>query len=74
MRLLHMPVLTPERIETRLGARIAAPPAFAPYVEGLHTLAACGPFTLIDAKRVDRSGRGWLIDLARMIRGAATGA
>lgn len=74
VRLLHMPVLTPERIETRLGARIAAPPAFAPYVEGLHTLAACGPFTLIDAKRVDRSGRGWLIDLARMIRGAATGA
>lgn len=77
IRLLHFPLLTPDRIETRLGARIAPTAACAPFTEGLHTLCGCGPVTLLDVKRVDRSGRGWLIDLARRLRGtgpAPTGA
>lgn len=38
------------------------------YSSGLHTLSACGPLTLIDVKRIDRSrGRQWL-DLKRRAR------
>ena len=65
--------LDPTRIETRLGNPIVAPPGAAPFTEGLHTLAGCGDVTLVDVKRVDRTGRGWLIDLARALRGAAAG-
>jgi hypothetical protein len=38
------------------------------HTEGFHTLSACGPFTLIDVKRIDRSrARQWL-DLRRRFR------
>lgn len=73
IRPLRFPRLDPERIETELGDAITAPRAAAPYSEGLHTLAGCGDVTLVDVKRVDRSGRGWLIDLARAFRAAASG-
>jgi len=65
IRLLHFAALTPDRVDARLGRRIAPGAGFAPFDAGLHTLAACGPVTLIDAKRIDRSGRGLAIDLVR---------
>ncbi len=66
IRILRFTRLSPDRVETELGPPILAP-ADQPYREGLHTLAGCGPVTLIDAKKVDRTGRGWLIDLQRTL-------
>jgi hypothetical protein len=66
VRILRFDRLTPDAIEAELGPPIL-PPRDVPYDEGFHTLAACGPFTLIDAKRIDRTGRGWLIDLGRAL-------
>lgn len=69
IRILRFTRLSPDAVETELGPPIVAP-AETRYREGLHTLSACGPVTLIDAKKVDRSGRGWLLDLARLLRRA----
>jgi hypothetical protein len=66
IRILRFPRLSPDRIETDLGPAISLSPGNA-YTDGFHTLARCGPVTLIDAKRIDRSGRGWLIDLRRAL-------
>jgi hypothetical protein len=68
LSLLHFPILTPDRVEMTLGTRLTAPPAFAPYVEGMHTLSAAGPVTLIDAKRTELSLRGLAIEARREIR------
>jgi len=67
VRILRFNRLTPDTVEVEIGPPLR-PPADTRYREGFHTLAACGPVTLIDAKRIDRSGRGWLIDLARRFR------
>lgn len=66
IRILRFNRLSPDGADTELGPRIAAPGNTA-YREGMHTLAGCGPVTLIDAKKIDRSGRGWLIDLRRRL-------
>jgi hypothetical protein len=66
IRILRFNRLSPEGAETELGSPIGAPGNTA-YREGMHTLAGCGPVTLIDAKKIDRSGRGWLIDLRRRL-------
>jgi hypothetical protein len=66
IRILHFPQLDPDRVETVLGPAMPVPGGIG-YDEGCHTLAGCGPVSLIDVKRVDRSGRGWLIDLQRAI-------
>jgi len=66
IKILRFTILTPDRIETELGHTIL-PPADTGYRDGLHTLAGCGPVTLLDAKRIDRSGHGWLIDAQRFL-------
>jgi hypothetical protein len=53
------------RVEAEAGPAITAPSGFAPYTEGLHTLAAAGPVTLIDAKRTELSSRGLAIEAVR---------
>jgi hypothetical protein len=63
IRLLHVHRLTTAAFEAEAGAVVAAPAGFAPYVEGLHTMSACGPVTLVDAKYIDRSLQGLAIDL-----------
>ena len=70
VRILRFLRLTPDAVEAELGPPIA-PPGGTHYREGMHTLSGCGAVTLIDAKRVDRTGRGWLIDLARAFRQAS---
>jgi hypothetical protein len=51
-----------------------SPPAWlAPYDDGCHTLAAAGPVTLIDFKRMDRSARARGVRLAGIVRRWATG-
>jgi len=68
-RLLRMTELSPERVEMDvLDWRLTGDLARADHPDGLHTFSACGPYTLIDVKRVDRSrGRQWL-DLKRRVR------
>lgn len=68
IRLLRIDQLTPERFAAEAGPAIGAPAAAAPYLDGLHTLAACGPVTLIDVKRIDRSPAGLWIDVRRRLR------
>jgi hypothetical protein len=65
IRLLRFTVLTPDRVEMAASERIEAPAGFAPYVEGLHTLAAAGPVTLIDVKRTELSLHGLSIEAIR---------
>lgn len=69
IRLLRFATLTPERVTMEeAGAPIVPPPAFAPFVEGLHTLAAAGDVTLIDVKRTILSLHGLSIEAAREAR------
>lgn len=69
IRLLHLDRLDPQGIVCREGRLIAPDPGWAPYASGLHTLSSAGAVTLIDAKKIDRTGRGWLIDAARLFSG-----
>ncbi|HKR89783.1 MAG TPA: hypothetical protein VJS38_16555 [Phenylobacterium sp.] len=68
VRLLHVEQLTPDRFEAEAKGRIEPPPQAGAYRDGLHTLSACGPLTLIDVKRIERSAAGLLIDLQRRLR------
>lgn len=58
IRPLTFDELTPERVRTHAGAPIRRPASYAPYAEGMHTLAAVGDVTLIDTKYTDLSARG----------------
>lgn len=71
IRPLRIALLTPDRCEAELGDPIAAPAAFAPFADGLHTLSECGEITLFDVKRVDRSLTGQAIGLVGKVRRAA---
>lgn len=71
IRPLRFVRLDVETVETRLGDRIGPSADAGRYRDGLHTLSACGNVTLVDVKRIDRTGRGWLIDLRRRIRARA---
>jgi hypothetical protein len=68
-RMLRMLELTPDRIRIEaLSLRLTGDLVSNEFTAGLHTLSACGDFTLIDVKRIDRSrGRQWL-DLKRRVR------
>jgi hypothetical protein len=68
IRPLRITRLTPAAFEAEPAPAIRAPGSFAPFVDGLHTLSACGDLTLIDAKRIDRSPRGVAIDAVRRAR------
>jgi hypothetical protein len=67
IRPLHVRQLTTTAFEAEAGAAIAAPAGYAPYVEGLHTMASCGTHTLVDAKYIDRGLGGLAIDLGRRL-------
>ena len=43
------------RFEAEAGQPLDLPPGVGAYSRGLHTLSACGPWTLFDVKRIDRS-------------------
>lgn len=68
IRPLRFTRLDPDGVEAEAGLPIVAPAGFAPFVEGLHTLAAAGPVTLIDAKRTELSPRGLSIEIVREAR------
>lgn len=65
IRALRIHELTPDRFAAEAGAAIGPPRRFAPFTAGLHTLAAAGPVTLIDAKRSLVSAASLGLDLRR---------
>lgn len=68
IRALTIERLTTEVFEATLGPPLLSPASFAPYVEGLHTLASAGPVTLIDVKRTELSLHGLSIEIRREAR------
>jgi hypothetical protein len=66
LRMLRFDVLEPTIVRWEQTAlRLTGDLVSQDHTQGFHTLSACGPLTLIDVKRVDRSrGRQW-IDLRR---------
>ncbi len=68
IRMLRIEVLTPDHFGASVGETLSAPRAFAPYVEGMHTFAAAGPVTLVDAKRLHMSARTLAMDAAWQVR------
>jgi hypothetical protein len=69
IRLLKVRELSPHGFKAEAGPAITPPPRAAPFIDGLHTLSACGPLTLVDVKRVDRSLGGAAVELGRRLRG-----
>jgi hypothetical protein len=65
IRLLRVDELTPDSFRAEAGPLLGPPASAGAFQDGLHTFAACGPVTLIDVKRIDRSPRGLAIDVAR---------
>lgn len=65
IRALTIERLTPDQFEARVGDPIRPPASYAPYVEGLHTMAAAGDVTLIDVKRTELSAHGLSIEVRR---------
>jgi len=63
VRPLWIERLDPRSFAGRHGTLIEPRTSMSPYVDGLHTLSACGPITLFDAKRIDRSIRGKWVGL-----------
>ncbi len=55
IRILNIARLTPDAFEAEASAPLGSPPGAGRYAHGLHTLSACGPVTLFDVKRIDRS-------------------
>jgi hypothetical protein len=68
IRPLWIDRLDTEHFAAEAGVAIAPPASFMPTSEGLHTLAACGPVTLIDAKRTVQSLAGLGIEIGRLMR------
>jgi hypothetical protein len=73
IRPLRITRLDPDGFEAEPGYAISAPGSFGPYVAGLHTMSACGPVTLIDAKRIETSLRGLALDVRRGVARALAG-
>lgn len=55
------------------GLALCLPASAGNYCEGMHTMTACGNVTLFDAKRIDRSLRGLMLDFRRVLGGYAAG-
>ena len=65
---LRIEVLTPGRFEAEAGDTLRAPASAAPYTDGLHTLAAAGDVTLVDAKWLNPSWRRAPMKMRRTLR------
>ena len=72
LRLLAVNVLTPDRFEAETSPILKPPVNAGRYHRGRHTLAACGPVTLIDAKWLKGSPKGLAVALASLTRGRKT--
>ena len=68
LRVLTIHALTPGRFEATASGRLDAPASAGAFRQGLHTLAACGAVTLVDAKRRAISLSGLALGAGRQIR------
>jgi hypothetical protein len=68
IRPLWIDRLDPDGFAAEAGPAITPPASFGPTTDGFHTLSACGPVTLIDARRTDLSLAGLGIEIGRIIR------
>jgi len=59
--------LNEREFSASIGGPLEFPAASPSDCEGMHTLSACGPVTLIDVKTIDRSLSGLRIELGRML-------
>lgn len=66
--LVRISGLDTQRCETSLESTLKAPPSFAPWTDGLHTLSAAGSVTLVDAKRISHSPERHFHDVFRWLR------
>lgn len=55
VRRLRISLLDEVRFEAADSDWLSPDPAFAPFTDGLHTLSAAGPVSLIDVRQIDRS-------------------
>jgi hypothetical protein len=67
IRLLRIDALTPDRFRAEAGPPLRPPASAGAFQDGLHTFTSCGPITLIDVKRIDRSPSGLALDAARRL-------
>lgn len=74
IRPLRIDRLDPTGFVAEAGAEIVPPEPYAPYREGLHTLAAAGDVTLVDMKYTELSARGLGIEIRRHSKRIATRA
>ncbi len=65
IRALRVTTLTPDRFEAEADDPILPSASFGRLTDGLHTLSAAGPVTLIDAKRFEVSPRSLFLDARR---------
>lgn len=65
IRMLRVTTLTPDRFEAEPDEPITAPSSFGKLTDGLHTVSAAGPVTLIDAKRFEVSPLSLALDVRR---------
>lgn len=63
IRPLWIDQLDPKTVRCRAGTVLRPRPDFAPFTDGLHTLSAAGPVTLIDAKQRILTPRGVALEL-----------
>lgn len=65
---LRIDELTTHSFHATAITRLKAGNWATPFTDGMHTLAACGPVTLFDVKRIDTSPMRGLINTQRRIR------
>lgn len=65
IRPLRITSLDEHNFAAEAGTAITAPADCAPFIEGLHTLTAAGPVTLVDMKRTELSAHGLAIEARR---------
>jgi hypothetical protein len=69
LRMLRFSELSAQRVcVANVELRLTGDLVSGDHVEGFHTLSACGPFTLLDVKRIDRSRTRQWLDLKRRAR------
>jgi len=71
IRPLWFDSLSPASVKLSCGPRLNPAPGFAPYLEGLHTLSACGDLTFFDVKKRTLSPNLLIIEARRALRNRA---
>ena len=68
IRFLRFTTLAPDRIvHERSDPQLTGDLVSPTHRDGFHTLSGCGPVTLLDTKRIDRSWARYAVDLRRRI-------